>query len=72
MECLNVTCKAMSHVVCLAKCFLEKGEYVPIQGKCPNCFSVFLWGDLVKKYNGCYGNLDVTLNCSDYSDVDFD
>lgn len=72
LQCLKKDCKAVSHIICLSQHFLDKGEYIPIEGKCPKCEEVFLWGDLVRKYKGCYGNLDLTVNCNDLSDVDSD
>ena len=38
-----------SHVVCLAKRFLEKepNEVVPTLGKCPVCDGVLTWGNVV-------------------------
>lgn len=72
LQCLKKDCMAVSHVICLSQYFLEKGEYIPVEGKCPKCGEVYLWGDLVRKYKGCYGNLDVTINCNDLSDVDSD
>ncbi|VEN34807.1 unnamed protein product [Callosobruchus maculatus] len=61
MRCLNLNCDLNSHIVCLSKYFLQPGEYVPVEGKCPKCKHTFLWGDLVRKYKGCYNNLDMEL-----------
>lgn len=73
MRCLNAGCDLKSHVVCLAERFAERGEYVPVEGKCPKCGKVFLWGDLVRKYKGCYGSLEVTINnVDDYFEFDSD
>ncbi|KAJ8982572.1 hypothetical protein NQ317_005043 [Molorchus minor] len=62
VKCINGACNLNSHLTCLSKHFLEKGEYVPIEGNCPKCDRTFLWGDIVRKYKGCYSNLDVTIN----------
>lgn len=70
LECLKTDCRAVSHVVCLSKRFLEKGEFIPIEGKCPKCDEVFLWGDLIRKYKGCYDNLDITVDCNEIYDSD--
>nr|CAH7728731.1 unnamed protein product [Callosobruchus chinensis] len=61
MRCLNLNCDLNSHIVCLSEYFLQPGEYVPVEGKCPKCKDTFLWGDLVRKYKGCYNNLDMEL-----------
>lgn len=51
--CVNPKCKLVSHLKCLAKLCLEDGHYVPIDGICPLCDSKFLWGDIIRKKNGC-------------------
>ncbi|RZC33641.1 structure-specific endonuclease subunit slx1 [Asbolus verrucosus] len=61
MKCLSPDCDVVSHVICLSKCFVKKGEYVPIEGDCPSCNKTYLWGDLVRKYKGCYNNADVLV-----------
>lgn len=68
MSCLDNSCNFRSHLICLSKSFLEVGEYVPIEGKCPKCRIDCLWGDLVKKYKGFYRNLDVRINCENGND----
>lgn len=55
-------------MICLSKKFLQKGEFIPIEGKCPKCGEIFLWGDLIRKYKGCYENLDITLDCDEIYD----
>lgn len=62
MTCLNFKCNLVSHVTCLSKFFLESDQYVPIEGKCPTCNENFLWGDLVKKYKGCYSDLNIHID----------
>ncbi|KAI9475693.1 MAG: hypothetical protein EXX96DRAFT_574249 [Benjaminiella poitrasii] len=46
VECSN--CYAMtSHVSCLATQWIEPLELMPVQGHCPNCKFILLWGDLI-------------------------
>lgn len=40
-------------MICLANVFLEPGQFVPIEGECPTCHWHVLWGDLIRKRNGC-------------------
>lgn len=40
-------------MICLANLFLEPGQFVPIEGECPACRRHMLWGDLIRKQNGC-------------------
>ncbi|XP_071945270.1 structure-specific endonuclease subunit slx1-like [Antedon mediterranea] len=55
MSCLYPRCSMVAHVTCLANAFLYKtDELIPIDGSCPSCKEVLLWGDLVRKKNGCY------------------
>lgn len=70
LQCLKTNCQAVSHINCLSKRFLEIGEYVPIEGECPKCGEMFLWGDLIRKYKGCSENLDITVNCNEISGSD--
>lgn len=53
ISCLNSTCRLVCHLTCLANDFLECGQYVPISGYCPLCRQKIIWGDLVRKRNGC-------------------
>ncbi|KAJ8916627.1 hypothetical protein NQ315_000272 [Exocentrus adspersus] len=62
LKCLNTSCDLSCHVICLSKYFLEEGQYVPVQGRCPKCKGTFLWGDIVRKYKGCYNNLDLQID----------
>ncbi|CAG9559151.1 unnamed protein product [Danaus chrysippus] len=32
---------------------LSPGEYIPIDGKCPQCDVNLKWGDLIRKMKGC-------------------
>lgn len=54
LTCLYSGCKMVCHVVCLARTMTEHGEYIPVQGTCPVCRKALLWGDVVRKYRGCY------------------
>ncbi|KAF5294343.1 hypothetical protein FQR65_LT10796 [Abscondita terminalis] len=62
MRCINSSCGLTAHLTCLSERFLEAGEYVPIEGKCPCCQDTYLWGDYVRKFKGCYGNLNVVID----------
>lgn len=76
MTCLNSDCSVMCHITCMSSCFLSTGEYVPIEGSCPKCKNQYLWGDIVRKFKGCYENMDLKINidgandfyCSDEED----
>ncbi|GBB93977.1 hypothetical protein RclHR1_02270001 [Rhizophagus clarus] len=64
LNCLNMNCNMSYHITCLAKKFtkieaLENStfnepynelneEILPINGKCPNCNTFLLWGDLIQ------------------------
>lgn len=52
-SCLNSECELVAHLTCLADLFLEPGEYVPIQGRCPFCDTMMKWGDVIRKMKGC-------------------
>lgn len=67
LKCLNSDCDLVSHVICLSKKFLQAGEYIPIDGECPKCTKNLLWGDIIRKYKGCYQNLDISV-CVDVAD----
>ncbi|XP_971859.2 structure-specific endonuclease subunit slx1 [Tribolium castaneum] len=60
MKCLNFECDLNAHVICLSKCFLKGGDYVPVEGRCPKCCQPCLWGDLVRRFKG-YHNQDVEI-----------
>lgn len=73
ISCLNPQCEALFHMVCLASRFLEPGQYVPVSGQCPQCRREIIWGQLIRKRNGCVdleqGSMDTdcaeTLTWSD-------
>ncbi|XP_064094693.1 structure-specific endonuclease subunit slx1-like [Macrobrachium nipponense] len=57
MRCLKSTCKMTAHVRCLAGHMLNDESpdiLLPLEGQCPDCKSVLLWGDLVRLKRGCY------------------
>ncbi|XP_055371884.1 structure-specific endonuclease subunit SLX1 homolog isoform X2 [Condylostylus longicornis] len=53
ITCINPKCVLTCHITCLASQCLEPGQYVPIEGICPICEISFIWGDLIRKKNGC-------------------
>jgi structure-specific endonuclease subunit SLX1 len=53
LTCIDPSCKLVCHIVCLSKLCLPKGHYIPIQSQCPICENIFMWGDLIRKKNGC-------------------
>lgn len=52
-SCLNSNCRLMCHLSCLANEFLDRHQYIPISGRCPLCRQTIIWGELVRKRNGC-------------------
>lgn len=68
VTCLNPKCELRCHIICLANLWLEPGQYVPIEGDCPFCGQHFLWGDLIRKKNGC-NDLEESADCL-YDDLD--
>lgn len=49
LKCSHESCVMLSHMVCLARYFLESSdEYIPVEGRCVKCNTALLWGDLVK------------------------
>lgn len=66
VSCISPNCRFVGHLRCLAEIMLEPGQYVPIQGSCPSCKKNVLWGDLIRKKNGCSD----LVNCSDFESED--
>uniref|UniRef100_A0A182X3A8 Structure-specific endonuclease subunit SLX1 homolog n=1 Tax=Anopheles quadriannulatus TaxID=34691 RepID=A0A182X3A8_ANOQN len=62
LRCLQSRCPMACHVECLAELVLEPGQYVPVEGDCPLCEGHFLWGDIIRKANGCSDFVDDTDN----------
>uniref|UniRef100_A0A1B0GQB7 Structure-specific endonuclease subunit SLX1 homolog n=1 Tax=Phlebotomus papatasi TaxID=29031 RepID=A0A1B0GQB7_PHLPP len=75
LTCINPRCKLQCHIICLARvCITECNQYIPTEGDCPICFTHFLWGDLIRKKNGCSDlvatsndAIDTDNNCNDLS-----
>lgn len=62
LTCLNRSCDLKAHPVCLARDFL-KGDHdsiIPIEGECPGCGKLVLWGDLIRRFNGAQELVDVS------------
>ena len=64
LSCLNHNCNLEVHLLCLASHFLksESDRMLPLEGSCPICYSGFLWADLIRKMQGCYGNQEFSLD----------
>lgn len=69
LRCVQPRCKLICHIECLANRCVEPGQYVPVDGSCPICDSHFLWGDLIRKANGC-SDLVEDLNTTGLFEVD--
>ncbi|KAL0114917.1 hypothetical protein PUN28_010452 [Cardiocondyla obscurior] len=67
--CVKPKCLLTAHLICLAKEFGVDEMILPIGGTCPSCKSNVLWGDLIRKKNGCYQNLE-EINSDFFSDSD--
>jgi len=42
----------------LAEMLRGSAAVLPVEGTCPECGVSLLWGDVVRKRNGCYADLD--------------
>ncbi|XP_050070402.1 structure-specific endonuclease subunit SLX1 homolog [Anopheles maculipalpis] len=62
LRCLQPSCPLVCHPECLAASVLEPGQYVPVEGDCPVCEGHFLWGDIIRKANGCSDLVDDAEN----------
>lgn len=53
-KCYEEPCLAGYHIVCLAETFLNHcpTEIIPVEGHCPSCNKLLLWGELVRKSKG--------------------
>lgn len=77
ITCISPDCALTAHLECLSERFLQPGEYVPVEGECPRCGIQVLWGDLIRKYRGCYSSL-TSVDCNEpeeaevYSDIPSD
>lgn len=70
IACIKPKCILTAHLICLAKAFCKDGMILPIEGTCPICKTNVLWGDLIRKKNGCYQNLRETNTDSASSNSD--
>ncbi|XP_020280736.1 structure-specific endonuclease subunit slx1 [Pseudomyrmex gracilis] len=71
VSCVQPKCLLIAHLICLAKMFCKNETMIlPIEGSCPACRTNVLWGDLVRKKNGCYQTLRETSTDSSSSDSD--
>ncbi|XP_072758690.1 structure-specific endonuclease subunit slx1 [Anoplolepis gracilipes] len=70
VACIKPNCLLSAHFICLAKVFSKDGMILPIEGTCPKCKTNVLWGDLIRKKNGCYQDLGETN--TDFSSSDSD
>lgn len=66
LRCFHSGCTLAAHITCLARVFLEKDpqQFLPIEGQCPCCKNLVLWGDLIRHFKGCYGNLEADPSSS--------
>ncbi|KAF7269477.1 hypothetical protein GWI33_017476 [Rhynchophorus ferrugineus] len=69
VNCLNSICSIACHILCMSKLFLSNGEYVPIEGKCPKCHCELLWGDIVRKFKGCYRDKHMEIDIQTTNDI---
>ncbi|XP_043261973.1 structure-specific endonuclease subunit slx1 [Colletes gigas] len=65
VSCIKPSCPLVAHLICLADIFCKNSMILPIEGTCPVCNTNVLWGDLIRKKVGCYGNLKECYS-SDY------
>ena len=58
LECVDNNCCMEAHVICLGRHFLKSDpqRMLPLEGKCPLCFRLFLWADSIRMLKGCYQN----------------
>ncbi|XP_057662806.1 structure-specific endonuclease subunit slx1 [Diorhabda carinulata] len=69
IKCVNYNCDLTTHLLCLSNSFLKPGEYIPIEGRCPKCENIYLWGDYVRKYKGCYNNVNLSISIQDANEL---
>ncbi|XP_015438754.1 PREDICTED: structure-specific endonuclease subunit slx1 [Dufourea novaeangliae] len=65
VQCIKPSCLLEAHLICLADIFCKNDSIVPVEGICPACNSNILWGDLIRKKIGCYGNLQEASSSDD-------
>ncbi|XP_077170756.1 structure-specific endonuclease subunit SLX1 isoform X3 [Paroedura picta] len=66
LRCFHAGCSMAAHIICLAQEFLQKepDQFLPIEGQCPGCKNLVLWGDLIRYHKGCYGDLEADPSSS--------
>ena len=55
LACPSNCCKMTSHLTCLAQHFLSSDtsfQLLPVEGSCPSCDSLLLWGELIQISQG--------------------
>ena len=57
VSCIKPNCLLVAHLICLANTFRKGSMILPVDGTCPACITNVLWGDLIRKKAGCYGDL---------------
>ncbi|XP_031370387.1 structure-specific endonuclease subunit slx1 isoform X2 [Apis dorsata] len=67
ISCIRPNCSLVVHLICLAQLFCKNNMILPIEGICPACNINVLWGDLIRKKIGCYGNLEKISNDENYT-----
>lgn len=70
IACIRNNCNLKAHLICLAKLFCKDGMILPIEGTCSACGTSVLWGDLIRKKNGCYQDLQEADTDVSFSDCD--
>ncbi|KYO29964.1 structure-specific endonuclease subunit SLX1 [Alligator mississippiensis] len=65
LRCIQSGCPLAAHPPCLARYFLqdEPHQFLPVEGRCPCCKTVVLWGDLIRSHLGYRDNPEDDL-CS--------
>ncbi|XP_071509013.1 structure-specific endonuclease subunit slx1-like [Diadema antillarum] len=59
LTCLYPQCQAEYHTLCLSQRFLRRtpDQLLPVEGACPKCKEDVLWGNLIRKKQGCFAQL---------------
>ncbi|XP_063043305.1 structure-specific endonuclease subunit SLX1 isoform X3 [Engraulis encrasicolus] len=55
LSCFLPPCDTVCHLICLAKHFLKAehgNHWLPVEGRCPGCQHLLLWGNLIRHKNG--------------------